>query len=97
MGCSILQASLALIVPPHFYLVIYIAVCFVVLHVVRVCPPIHQLAQAAQNIPVRLLKRQNGDDDDDDGGDGMDDIISGVSIAAMVVIIKDVKQTLVSK
>lgn len=50
-------------------------------------PAIHQLAQAAQNIPVRLLNRQNGDDDDDDGGDGMDDIISGGSIAAIVVVV----------
>lgn len=53
-------------------------------------PAIHQLARAAQlaqNLPVRLLKRQNGDDDDDDGGDAMDDIISGGSIAAIVVVV----------
>lgn len=50
-------------------------------------PAIHQLAQAAQSIPLRFLKRQNGDDDDDDGGDGMDDILSGGAIAAIVVVV----------
>ncbi|KAK6208614.1 hypothetical protein QIS74_12132 [Colletotrichum tabaci] len=48
-------------------------------------PAIHQLAQAAQNSPLRFLATRNGSKDGD--GDGDDNGLSGVAIAAIIVCV----------